>query len=195
LTRDLLGRILVASRLCRSAHPPLRTKCMRSAFPIVAHRARSSAPPKLATGYYARAFLVSAGAPGSRTPCSLRHASSLRPGVAESGVSGGACSSMPLAKTLGSLTVAIHGDRRRAEHALPAVRCRLKAHIRAPRTSARRQHVGALERDIPTHANARESPLREITRSGFAHVPMNGTRVGLRTVGSEVRYGSWRAES
>ena len=34
------------SRLCRTAHPPHRTQCMRSAFPVVALRARFKRTPQ-----------------------------------------------------------------------------------------------------------------------------------------------------
>jgi hypothetical protein len=40
LTREFLGRIVTISRLCRTAHPPFRTTCIRSAFSAVASRAR-----------------------------------------------------------------------------------------------------------------------------------------------------------
>lgn len=36
---------LDVSRLCRTAHPPHRTQCMRSAFPVVALRARFKRTP------------------------------------------------------------------------------------------------------------------------------------------------------
>ena len=57
---------LDSSRLCRSAHPPFRTQCMRSAFPIVAHRARFKRPSNIADGCYALALCVSTRAPESR---------------------------------------------------------------------------------------------------------------------------------
>ena len=37
---------LDVSRLCRTAHPPHRTQCMRSAFPVVALRARFKRTPQ-----------------------------------------------------------------------------------------------------------------------------------------------------
>ena len=58
---------LDSSRLCRSAHPPFRTQCMRSAFPIVAHRVRFKRTSNIAVGCDALALCVSTRAPESRT--------------------------------------------------------------------------------------------------------------------------------
>lgn len=152
LTRDFLGRMLVTSRLCHSAHPPLRTQCMRSAFLIVAHRARSSAPPKLATG---STHVRSSWAPVHRDrEHHALFATGRRYGQASQRA---AFPEAPVRPCLGRKRRFVDGryPRRPSPRGARAPRGSMSAqgHIRAPRTSARRQHVGALERDIPTHAN------------------------------------------
>ena len=48
------------SRLCPTAHPPHRTQCMQSAFPVVALRARfKRTPHNIASGCYAVTLRVS----------------------------------------------------------------------------------------------------------------------------------------
>ena len=46
------------SRLCRSAHPPLRTQCMWRAILTVAHTARPKRTPRHRGRFYARALSV-----------------------------------------------------------------------------------------------------------------------------------------
>jgi len=56
------------------------------------------------------------------------------------------------------MTVACHATTVTARSLSPRFDVGFKARIRAPWTSARRLQAGALERDIPTQANAHVSP-------------------------------------